>query len=363
MSIGLGISVLTGALEVVILVIKRFESVKEANERCKKVTKRLQDLQEKIEMCLEVTKDDANFEVKELNNFKKNITRVEKICSNYSSKGNTQKFVSPFSNPGKVADDIDEEISSAENNFNMFISVNNFKMLFDVQKLHKRTDKLIQKFIKEQKETSEASFKSLQDAIEDIKSQLAYVHLNMQKGKHETFEQNRTAKLENECQENVYQLTKCLSQYRQAQQMDQQTKAIEKIHQQAEKLQKGVEMIDHHAEKLKDFEQKIQMVMQMQDERVNKKCAVAKCPHRCHKIVTILRSFKRGPKLIRNAVNSVQAFFKFGFAGLKLYTEDRSSKERMKHLQENSKRQSMSKSYIEKHRYHIQLITNESSEP
>ena len=121
-----------------------------------------------------------------------------------------------------------------------------------------------------------------------------------------------------------------------------------------------MEKIDHHA---KNIEQKMQMVMQMQDERVNKKCAVAKCPGRCHKIVTILRSFKRGPKLIRNAVNSVQVFFKFGFGGLKLYTEDRSSKERMKHLQENSKRQSMSKSYIEKHRYHIELITNESSEP
>ena len=236
MSFGLGISILTGTLEVVIMVKKRFESVKDANQRCMKVTKRLQDLQAKIEMCLAVTKDDVNFEVEELNNFEKNITRVKKLCSDYLSKGNTQKAVSPFSNPGKLVDDIDEEISSAEYNFNLFISVNNFKMLFDVHKSYKRTDELLQKFTKEQKETNEASFKSLQDAIEDIKSQLSHVHLDKQKVKHETFEQKRTTELENECQKNVDQLTKWLPQYRQAQQMDQQTKPIEKINQQAEKL-------------------------------------------------------------------------------------------------------------------------------
>ena len=51
------------------------------------------------------------------------------------------------------------------------------------------------------------------------------------------------------------------------------------------------------------------MVMQSKDEKPNEKYAVAKCSNSSHKIVTILQGFKKGPKIIRNAVNAVSVLF------------------------------------------------------
>ena len=347
--------------------IQCYKAVKEANQKCEQINKRLEHLQEQIEDCLDVIKHPVRTE--QLEAFKENLKKIREMSNKFLNKKNMKKALT---SPGKDVEDIEQEVWLAEMNFGTFLHVNNFKTTIDIFNLLKRSHTLTKRIAKEVKKPKEEHYKSLKDATEEIKSQLAEIQKTMdeQTLRHKTSEQKLIKDLEKEyeqLQESFYKLAKKLhKQVEQSkmlhQQIDQQTKMMETIGKQTGELHQAKMMIDQHEEKIKHLDQQMEKVMQIKDEKPSENYAVAKCSDSSHKIVTILQGFKRGPKIIRNAVNAVSVFFKFGFAGLRLFTEERSSKERMKHLEENSKRQNMSKSYAEKHRFHIQLVANESSD-
>ena len=360
MSLELPLNILEDALSLTKGIIKRFKSVKEANRKCENINKKLEFLQENIENCLKVVNDGTKSE--QLKAFITNLEKIQEMLKNLLGKKSIKKGAAPFSFQEKDIDDIEQEVNSAEMNFNMFLSINNFKTINEIYRLQKRTNSITKKVAKEISTPMNENFKMLQDAIEDIKSQLPQIQKTMDGQPIVTFktpEQNLAENVEKnyqQLQESLDQVAK--SMHKQAEQMKRQSEIFDQY---ADQQAKMMEALDKQEEKMKKhLDQQFEMA-QREDESPDEEKAVAKRSDGCHKIVAILRRFKSGPKIVRNTVNAVTVFFNVGFAGLKLYTEDRSSKERIKHLQENSKRKNMSKAYAEKHKYHIQLIENESS--
>jgi len=101
-----------------------------------------------------------------------------------------------------------------------------------------------------------------------------------------------------------------------------------------EKLDQTAQKIDQHT---------------MKTSQQGTSCKTVALSTQDHAVVSLLKLYKRGPKIIRKAVNAVSVFFSGGLAALKAFSNRKSDEERTTHLKINITRKNMSKFYVEQH--------------
>ena len=76
-------------------------------------------------------------------------------------------------------------------------------------------------------------------------------------------------------------------------------------------------------------------------------------------VVSLLKLYKRGPKIIRKAVNAVSVFFRGGLAALRAFSNRKSDEERATHLKISVATKKMNQAYLKQHQSFLQQFEQE----